>query len=161
MTTKNRFQTRRERQNKIRRMIKEGPTTWKKLLSELQVSPATLSQDLERLITNKEIQAHKNPEDRRITWYEAIGDIIDNEIKRHEALEFIESIEDPLTVHKQSEDKTSTVSIFMGPVEEQYREGMRKVVLMWAQSFFPMWNKGVKTVRPGQKIAVVLTREKS
>lgn len=146
----------------MRRMLKDGPKSWRQFRDELGISPATLGKYSRELVKKGEVRTYNDLKDRRITWYEAIKEKMESEIIRNESLAFIDSLEEPLTVLEKSKDGKTAVSIFMTPVQQEHpaRKVFEEAVRSHAKDWVRYSEKTLKIPREGYKMAVVLTKEK-
>jgi hypothetical protein len=144
----------------LRKNLLAKDMSWGELLNLTEWSPSVLKGRLDYLEKLGELVTTSGKQSgRRTTLYGLANvELSQAETCRYGAIEFVESIQEPLSVEVSSKDGKSTVSVFATNVEEQYREGMKKMLQIYAKSWFPMWKK-TKALKPGQKIAVVLTKE--
>ena len=142
--------------------INEGPQTWGDLMKKTGWSPSVLKNRIDLLIKTDELKATIGKrKGRRITIYKLTQEErAGAEIRRYDAIKFIESIKDPTYSSKVSEDNKVSASIFVSSVEEPYRKTWEKL----ADTNAKIWYKSAKRLipfptKPGLKIAVVLTME--
>lgn len=154
---------RRERRNKILDILDEDEkATFETLLREVKCGRATLSKDLKMLIRGDIIHKFEDVKDSRIKWYEKIVQGSDDRVKaekgKYFAIDFIENLRAPVYTF-YSKDGKKTISAFMSPVEDEFRQkaqkmmnGMVKKKLM--HLVFSTYTRGLEK---NKKIAVIIT----
>jgi len=146
--------------DKIRRMLKEGPKTWQQFRNAVDTSPSTLSGYLSYLMKMGELKTYSDAQDRRITWYEEIEEKMESERKRTESLVFIENIEEPMVIFERGEEGISGVSLFISSVVKGREKLLEPQFRNFAKASLRQFEKLLFNLKPGYKIAMILTKEK-
>jgi predicted transcriptional regulator len=158
-----RISKQREREKKILDILENGRATFETILEKVECGRATLSKDLKLLVKRGIIKKYEDPEDSRKNWYEKKGvgphDRIKAEKGKYASTEFIESLETPVYWVTTSKNKKTSISVFMSPVEEQYREAALKETRRIAESYLWVLRGMGEKMFPGKKIAVVIALE--
>jgi len=149
---------------KIRKtLLDKGPQTWGELKGETGWSPSVLKNRIDLLMNRGELSATVGKrKGRRTTIYKLTEkDRAIIEIRRYDAIKFIESIKDPTYSSKASDDHKVRVSIFVSPLGDPHHQGKwQRLADANAKIWYPKAKKLIPfPTKPGLKVAVVLTSE--
>jgi len=151
----------REDMQKIRQIIlKDGPQSWGQLRKKTGLTLSVLKDRIDLMIKRDEIMPNSGIEGgRRKTLYGLKNEEKSNaESGKYEAVNFIESLSNPVYKIEKTKNKRGSVTAFIGPVPVDQREKIQKKVNWIAKGA----SKGLgfisgKGLSHGQKIAVIFT----
>jgi len=143
-----------------------GWIRYQNLKEKTELAKSTLSKYLKELVEEKILERKRElesgewpiPVSYRIAKKEK--SFVEAKVGRYDAVSFIETLESP--VYKSGKKGKITVSAFMSPIEEQYRESAQRKVNGIVGSKSWVWRVlgwQFSKLMPGKKIAVIITME--
>jgi len=162
----------KEYQNKCREETKTrilaalqgaGWIRYQNLKEKAELAKSTLSKYLKELVEEKILERRRElksgewpiPVSYRIAKKEE--SFVKAQVERYHAINYINKMEK--LVHRSKQDKKSSISVFMSPVEKDYRRLAQIMVDSIAGGYVRFVGLAGKGLRPGQKLAIVITVE--
>lgn len=155
--------------HKLRKLLVEkGPLTWGELKEETKWSPSVLKNRIDLLDERGELSATAGKrKGRRTTIYKSSEEENTRaEIRRYEAIKFIESIEDPTYFRETSMSDKLSATVFVpsieGPLQKAWQINVDFMTKAWLKGWVREAEQKLKWLlktKPGLKIAIVLTAE--
>jgi DNA-binding Lrp family transcriptional regulator len=144
---------------KLRQLLKDGPLSWGELKEKTQWSLSVLKDRIDIMENRGEISTTTGKRNgRRKTLYGLANlERSKAESGKYKAVQFIQSLSNPVYDVEETDDKKKSVSAFISSVPDDLREkaqeNVEKIAKHAAKTLF-FSGKGLKQ---GQKIAVIFT----
>jgi len=147
--------------NKLRGLLLEGSKSWGELMDSTHWSPSVLKNRIDLLMERDEVVTVPGKRKGRRTPLYTLADKKRSEAERarYYAVNYINKMEKLVHRFKPSKDKKSSISVFMSPVEKDYRRFAQIMIDSIAGGYGRFLGFAGKGLQPGQKLAIVITVE--